>query len=677
MGLALIAVATATIASQITISHVELERAFHDPAPEMRLPLKDGSVRRFKLRSSDLLPRESKLRIRTLVGASVEGAGSTAHVVLTPRSISAQIFSSAGAQYLNSVAGSDSVQLRTAPWSVVPEIEYQCLTAIPEEIHAGDATLRAQTTEIPPQQNVLRRFRLAPAATGEFTEFHGSKEEAILEVVTALTRADGIFRRELGISFQLVTGFEQMIFNDPETDPYSSNDPSEQLMMEAQTAFDEKVGTENYDLGILLTRGQFGLAYFSSVCDPTRKGMSCVGLPEPKGDAFHVNLVTHELAHQFGAKHTFNSPTGFCAPRRDGFSAFEPAAGSTIMSYASLPCGDDSFQPYHDDYFHSQSLKQILDFVKGPLASCAQVTPSENAAPNVITDSSFVIPTRTPFALTAAGTDEEEDTIFYCWEQRDLGPARTLDAPDDGEGPLFRSFPPTTNSTRMFPRLELILAGRDAPEERLPTLARISTFRVTVRDSHNDGAVDWADVRMQIVDTGKPFRITSHNAAQTVSNSTLLTWEVAGTTNHPINATNVAITLSTNGGLTFDIVLLDSTENDGAAEIMLPEVVVENARIKIQPTNNIFFDINDAPLQISGSAAAPTNTVRLSAAVLSTNTLVLKWDAVLNTEYVLERATNLPAVRWLEVLRTNAANTNISTAITASGSNFFYRVVVP
>lgn len=677
LGLALLVVgATSTIVSgQWSISHEELQRAFDEARPSVRLPMPDGLVRTFQLGANELLSTNSALGIRTLSGSSAEGSDCIANVVLTRKSISAQIFSDSRIHYLDSKPGSNSVEITFADSRAQEGIGHHCLTSVPEE-EAG-ALLRAAAVEPPVYQNVIRRFRLVPAATGEFTDFHGSKEEAILEVVTAMTRANGIFQREVGISFQLVPGFEQMVFNDAATDPYTTNDPTEQLLEEAQAAFDEYIGTENYDVGILLTRGLYGLAYFSSVCDPAKKGMSCIGLPEPTGDSFHVNLVTHELAHQFGAKHTFNSPDGICSERRDGFTSFEPGSGSTIMSYASLPCGDDSFQPYHDAYFHSQSLKQMLDFLNSSFAVCAQVTERNNTAPKVFTNSEFVIPTGTPFALTATAIDAEEDTIFYCWEQRDLGPARTLDSPDDGQGPLFRSFPPTTNSTRIFPRLELILAGTDAPEERLPSLPRIMKFRVTVRDWHNDGAVDWADVRMQVIETGAPFKITSHQSPETLSNSTVVTWDVAGTTNSPINATNVAITLSTNGGSCFDVVLISSTENDGSEEVVLPDMVAEDVRIKVQPTNNIFFDINDARLKISRSAPMPTNSINLTVDVESTNRLAITWKAELDREYVLERATNLPTAGWVEVLRTNAVSTNISVDVTANGSNSFYRVVRP
>ena len=581
----------------------EVRAAYGNPNPTFKLPLPSGVTRTFTFSPNGLLSTNSGLPIRTLAGRATEDSLCSVDLVITPNSLFAQVFSPEGTFYLNSTpTNSGAMQLNYAFPENRAHVDYHCLTATD---HLRPQAALAESD----YKNVTRSFRLAPAATAEFTGYFRSKETAVREVVVAMSRANGIFTRELGISFQLVPGFEQMVFTNQFKDPYSANDPSETLLAEAQAAFDKFIGTENYDLGILLTRGQYGLAYFSSVGDPARKGMSCIGLPKPAGEAFHVNLVTHELAHQFGAKHTFNSPTGFCAERRDGFTAFEPGTGSTLMSYSSLPCKGDSFQPNHDPYFHSQNLKQILDFVNGNLASWTAVTPRKNTPPRVNAGPSYKIPVLTPFALTATASDAEKNSIYYCWEQRDLGPARTLNAPDNGTGPLFRSFLPSTCPTRFFPRLDRILSGGDAPEERLPSLARKMHFRVTARDSGEDGAISWADTEVEVVDTGAPFRVTSQSTPSELREKILVEWDVAGTTNPPINASHVNITLSTNAGQTFSIVLAASTPNDGNQEVRLPPIPAANARIKIQPVNNVFFDVNDAPLSLGPSPG----TAQLSA----------------------------------------------------------------
>lgn len=673
-GVALL-LAAATVknsSASAVFSTEEIRTAFKHSQPVLKLPLPDGSIRTYLFASTELLSSNPEVPIRTFTGSSVEDPNCLANVVLTPNSISAQIFSREGTHYLNSTLGKAGEILLTFDAGLArTQVDYQCLTDPGEPDLRAQGALEAQSSSF---QNVLRRFRLAPAATAEFTQFFGSKEAALLEVVTAMSRADGIFQRELGISFQLVSGFEQMVFNDPPSDPYSINEPTEKLLNEAQSAFDGFIGTANYDVGILLTRGTYGLAYFSSVCDPARKGSSCIGLPEPAGDAFHVNLVTHELAHQFGARHTFNSPMGLCAERRDGFTAYEPGAGSTIMSYSSLPCSDDSFQPRHDAYFHSESLKQILEFVNSAAASCAQTSPRDNTAPAVSTGPEHIIPAETPFALTATASDAENDAILYCWEQRDLGPARALSAPDDATGPLFRSFPPSNSSTRIFPRLETILSGEDSREERLPTTGRTMRFRVTARDSHEDGAVAWSDTQIRVINTGAPFRITSHSSEQTLTGATTIQWEVAGTTAAPINASQVRITLSTNGGQSFPIILADSTANDGSEEVVLPEISSGDVRIKVAPTNNIFFDINGAALTIAGP---PTGAVRLEATRAANGAVLVSWDSEVGVTYRLERSSALPSVRWAEVLRTNATSTSVSVDFPAIGPGAYYRVVRP
>jgi hypothetical protein len=678
-GLAfLLATAGPAIASDPTlIERPVIESAFNTPQPTLKLPLPTGEVLTFQLIETELLRANTSLRIRNLSGPALENTACSANIVLTPTSLSAQIFSASGTYYLNSSPAAEGrLHLTFSSDADRSNISSRCLS---DSGIAEQPLLRSQfAAQSAGYQNVRRTYRLAPAATAEFTQFHGSHDAARVEVVTALSRASGIFERELGISFQLVEGFDRMIFTDPATDPYSSNEPSQQLLDQAQAAFDSIIGSANYDVGILLTRGLYGLAYFHSVCDPARKGASCVGLPEPAGDAFHVNLVTHELGHQFGAKHTFNSPDGPCAERRDGFTSFEPGTGSTLMSYASLPCGDDSFQPRNDTYFHSESIKQILDFVNSGAASCGQTSPRDNTPPSINAGPEYTIPARTPFALTATGSDPENDTVLYCWEQRDLGPARDLDSPDDGLGPLFRSFAPTTNSTRMFPRLEKILEGTDSREERLPTVARTMRFRVTARDSHNDGVVNWSDTQLQVIDTGAAFKITTHNSPQNLTNTIRLEWNIAGTTNSRISATNVQILLSTNCGQTFDITLAADTPNDGNEQLTLPSITSTNARVKIKPTNNIFFDINDAPLTISVSTTTnspPVPPVTLTAAHAAEGTFRISWQTLVGTNYVLQRATIIPTNTWLEVLRTNASADSVSVTFPATNSSAFYRVL--
>jgi hypothetical protein len=112
------------------------------------------------------------------------------------------------------------------------------------------------------------------------------------------------------------------------------------------------------------------------------------------------------------------------------------------------------------------------------------------------------------------------------------------------------------------------------------------------------------------VDTGAAFAVTSPNTAVSWSGAQTVTWNVAGTTANGINAANVNILLSTDGGQTFPVTLASNTANDGSEGVTIPNLNSTTARVRIEPTNNIFFDISDADSTVSPAtdvdyAAAP------------------------------------------------------------------------
>ena len=106
-----------------------------------------------------------------------------------------------------------------------------------------------------------------------------------------------------------------------------------------------------------------------------------------------------------------------------------------------------------------------------------------------------------------------------------------------------------------------------------------------------------------------PFIVTVPNGGESYAEGSAqtVTWNVAGTNPAPINAANVRILLSTDGGLTYPTVILASTPNDGTESVTIPNMITTTARIKVEAVGNIFFDISNANFSITGTAAASSD----------------------------------------------------------------------
>ena len=289
------------------------------------------------------------------------------------------------------------------------------------------------------------------------------------------------------------------------------------------------------------------------------------------------------------------------------------------------------------------------------------ITPTGNHAPTVTTAAQYTIPTRTPFALTGSATDFDGQSLTYMWEQTDRGGTAGTGLVNNtkANGPLFRQFgvaaevtpegtlltpspglnAVTTDPTRVFPDLAQILANntnavtgtcppgpapptalpplvRDCFSEFLPTNAwvgflndRTLNFKLTARDGNpGAGGVGSADTRLVIDPLAGPFLVTSQStsAPLTGGSAQTVTWDVAGTNVAPIGVTEVKISLSVDGGLTYPYVLAGATANDGSEAVILPNDGTTTARIKVEAVGNVFFDISETNFTIQAVPVVTT-----------------------------------------------------------------------
>ena len=470
---------------------------------------------------------------------------------------------------------------------------FSCSVAIEQEVAARSSRSTAYKGISRPQKSLIN-YRIAIAATGEYTAKHGGTvASALAAIATTMNRVNQVFEQDLGIHLSLVDNNDLLIYTDASSDPYNAGngDDRRALLMQNQANIDAVIGAKNYDVGHLFSTSGGGLAAIASVCSDYRKGQGVSG-SHYVNDSFALDFVAHEIGHQFGATHSFNGIQGLCAGQtRTARTAFEPGSGSSIMSYAGY-CGGDDLQRNSDAMFHIGSIQQIRSYVTNNLGSnCGIQSTVSNAAPKANAGKNYIIPAQTPFELKGSATDIDNDPLVYSWEQTDAGSASPTNL-DRGDNALFRIHLPSQSKHRSFPPLLDILSHTTNRGEKLPSQQRLMNFRFVVQDSHNITQSD--NMAVQVWRTGSRFALNLPRSQYTVGETYKILWNVANTDRTPVNCENVDIALSVNGGYLFNYILGKNVPNTGEAWVTIPsEIAATNrGRFKLSCSDNIFFALS-------------------------------------------------------------------------------------
>jgi len=505
--------------------------------------------------------------------------------------------------------------------------DFQCLT---DDLKSNDGGSSRGLMSRPPNDQLLRTFRLAVSTTGEYTarwddgnNANGdAKADALAQVVSTVNRMNEVFELDMAINFQLVTGTE-VIYNDAAIDPYTGD-----LNDEVQSALTANVGEANYDIGHLFhnanNNGNAGC--IGCVCEDGSKGSgfsSHTFAPDIDGnpyltDYFDIDYVPHEVGHQMGGNHTYSYVS-----EGTGVNV-EPGSGTTIMGYAGIT-GEDDVQNHSDPYFHYSSVEQILNNIMSSPNNCWTSTAIFNDPPVADAGIDYTIPAGTAFVLKGSGTTSGNSTLKYIWEQIDDGVSTSDNfGPTKTDGAIFRSRPPTVESNRYMPVLSRVIGGQltetnprttdfNTSWETVSTVTRVLNFALTVRDeTKGKGQYPQTDsdlMKVFVTDTGAPFAITSQTTAVTwtEAETKTVTWDVAGTDTGTINTPTVNILLSIDGGYTYPYTLASNVANDGSHDITVPTIStmsVSNARVMVEGNGNIFFAINSSDFTVQNATAS-------------------------------------------------------------------------
>jgi hypothetical protein len=674
---------------------LEFSEAARKETVILEVPHPDGKIIRFRLEESPIFSPEIAKQFsdwKTYQGYGLDDPTATARFDLTPNGFHAQILSSNGTFLIDPYQEKDDENYVVYYKRDVESRRDSFHCNLDEQVSqekAGAAPFNESSAFANGAQ--IRTYRLAIATTAQYTTYfrqpgdtdEAAQERALNQVVIVVNRLNGIYRRDFAVSFVLVSGTNVIYTASPEAPSDYGNNGSSSDLTANQTNLDSLVGPANYDVGHLFETGSGGVANLGAVCRTNSKARGLSGLPVPEGDPFSVDYVAHELGHQFAGNHTFNASSN-CGSR-PASTAYEPGSAVSIMGYAGICNSIANLQRNSIDSFHIVNLTETINFITTGSGSTCGTLSGTNAIPILAPLTSYTIPYRTPFALTANATDADGDALTYDWQDYNLGTASNYpNQPDDDDTtlvarPLFRPYSPVASPSRFFPSLTYILNNSNEPPltytgtspvgafcannatcitgEDLPSIARTMNFRVAVRDGRG-GMVD-GGMTLTVVNTGTPFRVTTQNSLETpptvweVGTQQNVTWDVSGTSVSPIDVANVRITLSTDGGQTFPFVLLESTPNDGLETIVVPAQLTAQARIKVEAVNNVFFDVNDVNFTIQQSPT--TAYADLGGRVVTSGGTPLRNATVnllnINTNAVLTARTNARGVyRFSNVL---------------------------
>lgn len=588
----------------------------------IELPMPDGTMQKYRVVNSPVMAPELAAAypdIRTFNVMAIDEPGVYGKLDYSEMGFHAMIRKTGTDVYIDPYCQlnyTDYITYNTVDYDKDPALIPHCQGVLKDEFnqrkaHPGSGS-GPKSLATPCIGDQLQTYRTAVACTHQYAQAatgltSPTVAQTLAKIVTTVNRVDGVYETDLACKMELVATETLVIFPVATGDPFTGNSNAGTLINESQTQIDNRIGDANYDAGHTFSTGGGGLSTLAGICNTGQKASSITGSPSPTGDPYDIDYVAHEMGHNFGGDHTFNSTTNACSGNQNPGTMVEPGSGITIMAYAGI-CSPNDDSAHSIPYFHTASFDEITaNTLGGTGNSCPVITATGNNPPVVTSNGTFTIPKSTPFILTGSATDPDGDILTYSWEENDNN--STGHNWNSGAKPFFRNFNPSSLPTRMFPKLATVLTGTyntaASIGEYLPSTAQTMTFRLVARDGKmGGGGVCYGNsVTVSVNATAGPFAITYPNVAGIswgTATTQTVTWNVNSTDVAPINTASVNILISYNSGSTWTT-LMSNVANSGSQVITVPTVTatIATCRMKIEAVGNIYFDINDKNFTIT------------------------------------------------------------------------------